>query len=87
MGIKNKLNILKRLIKYPGGLMHKIKYLEMANLAYKNDVIDFRIDRIATEYTEDFFKHNEVSKEEKKWAYSKGLAYYKMVWYYKRKLQ
>jgi len=57
------------------------KYLEFAKLAYDNDVIYFRIDRIAQEYVEDFFDFEGVSDEDKLWAYGLGYSGWKIYSY------
>ena len=58
------------------------KYCEYARLAYDNDVIYFRLERIAQEYVEDYFDFDGgISKEDKEWAYSKGFTGWKMYCY------
>ncbi|MGN0156486.1 MAG: sugar-transfer associated ATP-grasp domain-containing protein [Lachnospiraceae bacterium] len=59
----------------------KITYYRFAKLAEKNGVIDFRIDRVASEYTHDYYENPYTTKEEKKWTYEKGYASYKLIWY------
>ncbi|MBQ3431208.1 MAG: hypothetical protein IJG23_00325 [Clostridia bacterium] len=55
------------------------KYCEYALLAYDNDVIYFRIDRVAQDFVEDYFDFDAgISKEDKEWAYSVGQLGCKM---------
>lgn len=72
---------LKRTMQFQGNLAQKITYYRFARLSEKKGVVDFRIDRIASEYTHDYYEYPNVEKEDKKWAYSKGFASYKMVLY------
>lgn len=58
------------------------KYCEYARLAYENDVIYFRLDRIAQEYVEDYFDFDGgISKEDKEWAYRLGYSGWKIYSY------
>ena len=78
MGIRSRIkkaNFLYRLaLKQEGGLKYKLKYLHYAKLAKKNGVVDFRIDRIAGEYTDDWFHVKGVSQEDKEWFCKRGYA-------------
>ena len=65
---------------YKGSFAQKLKYLHYAKLAKKNGVVDFRIDRLASEYTLDWYSVDNVSKEDKEWFCQRGYAPRKINW-------
>ena len=75
------IRAVKRALKYDGNLVRKCTYFYFSLLAIKNDVIYFRVDRIASEYSADWFDLKEIPQKTKKWAYKKGYASYKFQWY------
>ena len=85
MGLRSKIK--KVLLPYSlafkqeGGAFFKLKYLHYAKLAQRRGVIDFRIDRVAGEYTHDWFNVKDVSQEDKEWFCQRGIAPYKLHWY------
>lgn len=62
-------------------ISHRIKYFNFAWLAHKSGVVDFRVDRVATEYTLDYFEGGGKESVEKQYLYKYGLATYKARWY------
>lgn len=52
----------------------KLKYLHFALLCRRNGVVFFRIDRVASEYTYDFYCVEDLTKREKEWFCKKGYA-------------
>jgi len=69
----------KAALRYQKG--RRAKYFEFARMARKNNVVNFRIDRVADGFTRDWYDYKETTKEEKYWAYSKGFASYKLKYY------
>lgn len=63
------------------GMGAKWRYLHYANLAIKNNVINFRVDRVASEYLDDYMADTGIKKEDKEWYYSRGIASFKAQWY------
>ncbi len=51
-----------------------MKYLHFALLCRRNGVVFFRIDRVASEYTYDFYCVEGLTKDEKNWFCNKGYA-------------
>ena len=64
-----------------GKLNRRIKYFRFANKAYKEGVVDIRVDRVAKEYTLDYFEGGGKESPEKHYLYDYGLATYKAKWY------
>lgn len=62
-------------------LVRRIKYIKFAEMAQQSGVVDFRIDRVATEYTMDFFDGGGKESPDKQYLYKYGLATYKANWY------
>lgn len=81
MGLKSELRDIIKALKFKGDMKHKLTYYKFSKMAKKNGVIDFRIDRVAKEYTHDYLDYPEVSKEDKKWFYKQGIQSYKLNWY------
>ena len=79
--IKDALLPYRLAAKQPGGLRYKAKYLHYARLARRKGVVYFRIDRVAGEYTYDWFNLKGVSQADKEWFCRRGLAPYKLHWY------
>lgn len=63
------------------GLGRKIKYMSYALTAQKNGVVRFRLDRIAQEYTDNYFDLQGVSNEDKTWFAKRGYSPHKIPWY------
>lgn len=63
------------------GIEKKLKFLSFYRLADKNGVINFRLERIAQEYTDDYFADTGVSREDKSWYYERGIPSFKTGWY------
>ena len=76
-----KLKYLKKYLKKQQGLERKIKFCHFYNLAYKNGVANSRLERISTEYTDDYFADTGVSRPEKEWYYQRGIPTFKKDWY------
>lgn len=57
------------------------KYMKFAMKAWKEGVAFSRVDRIAKEYTLDFFEGGGKESPEKQYLYDYGLATYKAKWY------
>lgn len=68
-------------IAYKGSLSKKLTYLRFAKLAKSKGVVDFRIERLASDYTEAYYGISNISKEDKLWAIEKGLSPVKFAWY------
>lgn len=83
--IKRVLNLLplyaRLALKYKASFKGKITYYRFAKLAYSKGVIPFRVDRLASEYTEAYYGVTGVSKEDKLWAIKRGLNPIKFAWY------
>lgn len=62
-------------------LSRRVKYMQFARKAFNEGIIFFRIDRVATEYTLDYFKGGGKESPEKQYLYDYGLATYKAKWY------
>ena len=75
--IRKALSIIRPIFKQKG-IGRKYHWLHYAWLAYKNGVIPFRIERIASEYTDDYYADTGIPKQEKEWFYLKGLTSYKV---------
>ena len=69
---------LKLALKWDGNLKQKIKYYQFAQMARRNGVIYFRIERLANWYTKDWFNYEAATKEEMKFLIERGYAPYKM---------
>ena len=69
---------LRLALKWKGNLLQKIKYYHFAQLARKNGVINFRIERLANWYTKDWYFFDAASKDEKKFLIERGYSPYKM---------
>ena len=78
--IRKALSIIRPIFKQKG-IGRKYHWLHYAWLAYKNGVIPFRIERIASEYTDDYYADTGIPKQEKEWFYLKGLTSYKVKLY------
>ena len=63
------------------GVGRKVTYMKYAMLAIKNGVVSFRIDRIAKDYTDNYYLCPNVSNEDKKWFAQRGYAANKLPWY------
>lgn len=78
MSLRNRISKLtlpyRLAIKREGDFKFKLKYLHYAKLAQKNGVVNFRIDRIAGEYAEDWFTLKNVSQEDKEWFCQRGYT-------------
>ena len=57
------------------------KYMKFAMKAWKEGVAFSRVDRIAKEYTLDYFEGGGKESPEKQYLYDYGLATYKAKWY------
>lgn len=66
---------------YKGTFRQKMKYLHFAKMAERNNVVSFRIKRLADEYTEDWYGVKNVSPEDKEWLCERGYAPRKVGWY------
>lgn len=62
-------------------LNRRLKYMKFARKAKKEKVVGFRVDRIAAEYTLDYFEGGGKESPEKQYLYNYGLATYKAKWY------
>ncbi len=79
-----KIQKLRKWLKFIGqqkGLGRKLRWLHYARLANRNGVVNFRIDRIASEYLDDYYADTGVPMEEKEWYYQRGIATYKAKLY------
>ena len=82
----HKFNVLiKSLKKYQKKSKNKLlsarKFVHFYRLADKNGVVNFRLSRIAEEYTDDFFADTGIPQSEKEWYYRRGIGTFKAVWY------
>lgn len=66
---------------YKGTFSQKMKYLHFAKMAERNNVVSFRIERLASEYTEDWYGVKDVSPADKEWLCERGYAPRKVGWY------
>lgn len=57
------------------------KYVHFYQLAKEKGVVPFRYERIAEEYTDDYFAETGIDKSEKEWFYERGFTSYKAGWY------
>ena len=57
------------------------KYVHFYQLAKEKGVVPFRYERIAEEYTDDYFANTGIDKAEKEWFYQRGFTSYKTGWY------
>lgn len=57
------------------------RYFKYINMAKKHGVVDFRWDRIATEYCYDDFEYPDVSQELKKHLHEQGYTSNKIAWF------
>lgn len=78
--IKKVLSLIKPVLKQKG-FGRKKHWLHYAWLAYNNGVVSFRIDRIASEYTDDYYADTGIPRPEKEWYYRKGLTSFKVNLY------
>ena len=78
--IKKVLTIIRPVLKQKG-IGRKKHWLHYAWLAYKNGVVSFRIERIASEYTDDYYADTGIPRPEKEWYYRKGLTSFKANFY------
>ena len=62
-------------------LARRVKYMQFARKAFKEGIIFFRIDRVAKEYTLDYFEGGGKESPDKQYLYDYGLATYKAKWY------
>ena len=62
-------------------LNRRLKYMKFARKAKKEKVVDFRVDRIATEFTLDYYEGGGKDSPEKQYLYDYGIATYKAKWY------
>ena len=60
---------------------YRRKYVKFAMKAYREGVIESRVDRVATEYTQDYFEGGGKESPEKWYLYDYGIATYKAKWY------
>ena len=59
----------------------RAKYTYFAMLARNEGVVKFRVDRVAKDYTMDYFEGGGKESPEKQYLYKYGLATYKAKWY------
>ena len=71
----------KLAIKQKGGASFKLKYLHYTKLAKRMGIVGFRIDRVASDYTNDYFHLSGMSKKDKEWFCQRGIAPFKVYWY------
>lgn len=57
------------------------KYVHFYRLAKEKGVVPFRYERIAEEYTDDYFADTGIDKDQKEWFYQREFASYKAGWY------
>ncbi len=57
------------------------KYVHFYQLAKEKGVVPFRYERIAEEYTDDYFADTGIDQDEKEWFYQRGFTSYKAGWY------
>lgn len=62
-------------------LNRRLKYMKFARKAKKEKVVDYRVDRIAAEYTLDYYEGGGKESPEKQYLYDYGIATYKAKWY------
>lgn len=62
-------------------ISHRVKYFNFARLAHKSGVVNSRVDRVAKEYTLDYYEGGGKESVEKQYLYKYGLATYKAKWY------
>lgn len=55
----------RKALKYNGNIVRKYKYFYFSLLAIKNNVINFRVDRIASQYTADWFDLKEIPQKKR----------------------
>ena len=60
---------------------YRVKYVRFALKARREGIVDLGIDRIAKEYTMDYFEGGGKESPEKQYLYEYGLATYKAKWY------
>lgn len=85
------MKLFKRIYKYllpyrlavrqKSGIKYKLRYLHYAKLAKRKGVIHFRIDRVAKDYTNDWFNLSGLSKKDKEWFCQRGISPFKVFWY------
>lgn len=71
----------KLAVEHYGGISEKLKYLHFAKLARKKGVAGSRVERLADEYTEDWYQVKDVTSDDKEWFCQHGLAPRKVGWY------
>lgn len=76
-----KLIPYKLALSYRGTFGQKLKYLHFAKMAERHNVVASRIQRLADEYTEDWYGIQDVSPSDKEWLCEKGYAPRKVRWY------
>lgn len=57
------------------------KYAHFYQLAKEKGIVPFRYERIAEEYTDDYFADTGIDKSGKEWFYQRGFTSYKAGWY------
>ena len=78
---KSSLELLRDGLKKQKGISRKFKYIRFFQLAKKNEVVPFRLQRIAKEYTDDYFADTGIARNEKEWFYRRGIPTFKTGWY------
>ena len=56
------------------------KYIQFYQLAKEKGIVPFRYERIAEEYTNDYFADTGIEREAKNWFYERGFTSYKAGW-------
>ncbi len=79
--MKVEKGLIKGALKWKGGIAKKWKFYRLGRLAIKRGVVSFRIERIAGEYTKDYYEYQGASKAEKKWVYGEGILSHKIASY------
>ena len=59
-------------MRYKGSIAKKLRFLKYANMVRRKKVIWFRIDRLATDYTNAWYDMPNMPKEERKWYITHG---------------
>ena len=68
-------------VKAQKGLARKCKYCHFYRLADRNGVVFFRLDRVAADYTNDYFADTGIDRKEKEWYYRRGIPTFKVRYY------
>ena len=79
--IRSALMVGRLTIKYNGSLKQKHLFYRFANIAKKNGVCSFRIERVASDYVNGWYGVTDMSNKEKMWYISHGFNPNRRAWY------